>query len=80
MLKFITSVHTVNNRYLIIWGCFTAVTAHNRPCYALQCQFSEVLLLHLANEMAATIRFREPIVLVIRFTLCTLSPNVRHRL
>jgi len=38
--KVITSVHTVDNRYLIIWGCFTNVKAHKKPWHALKCESS----------------------------------------
>jgi hypothetical protein len=38
--KVITSVHNVDNRNLIIWGCFTNVKAHKKPWYALKCESS----------------------------------------
>jgi hypothetical protein len=31
MQKVITSSHTIDNGYLIIWGCFTKVKAHKSP-------------------------------------------------
>jgi hypothetical protein len=40
MQKIITSVYTVDNRYLIIWGCFTNVKAHKKQWYALKCESS----------------------------------------
>jgi len=40
MHKGITSVHSVDNQYLVIWGCFTTAKAHKRPWSTLKCKSS----------------------------------------
>ena len=36
--KIVTSAHTVNRQYVIIWRCFTKIKASKRPCSALKCE------------------------------------------